>query len=250
MGAAQALLSGALIEMQTLSESARQAQALAASIEEQKKSLEQKLDSLQKAVLLGSAPDGIALVSSNNVQLASEKNITLTASKQVDIGAIKNFTLAAGEVMSFFSRLGAKLFSAKGNIDIQAQGGEITTWSTQDTNISSGKRMVLSAQDELILVCGGGYIKLKGGNVEIGGPGKLLVKNSGIQKRGSESMKASCTLFLLKVSMNDLWLPIPYPGNHWSIRIMKFICRTAILSVEQRMLKVVPQCLNLKQLMG
>lgn len=190
MGAAQALLSGALIEMQTLSESARQAQALAASIEEQKKSLEQKLDSLQKAVLLGSAPDGIALVSSDNVQMASEKNITLTASKQVDIGAIKNFTLAAGEVMSFFSRLGAKFFSANGNIDIQAQDGEITTWSTKDTNISSGKRMVLSAQDELILVCGGGYIKLKGGNVEIGGPGKLLVKNSGIQKRGSESMKS------------------------------------------------------------
>lgn len=85
--------------------------------------------------------------------------------------------------MSFFSRLGAKFFSANGNIDIQAQDGEITTWSTKDTNISSGKRMVLSAQDELILVCGG-YIKLKGGNVEIGGPGKLLVKNSGIQKRG------------------------------------------------------------------
>ena len=47
----------------------------------------------------------------------------------------------------------------------------------------------MTAQDELTLICGGGYITIKGGNVEIGGPGKLLIKNTGIRKAGSGSMQ-------------------------------------------------------------
>lgn len=91
--------------------------------------------------------------------------------------------------LSLYSRAGAKLFSSHNDIDIQAQGGNLTTWSTQDTYISSGKKLVVTAQDELTLICGGGYIKIKSGNVEIGGPGKLLVKNAGIKKAGSGSMQ-------------------------------------------------------------
>ena len=49
--------------------------------------------------------------------------------------------------------------------------------------------MVITAQDELTLICGGGYIKISGGNVEIGGPGKLLIKNTGIRKAGTGSMQ-------------------------------------------------------------
>ncbi len=56
-------------------------------------------------------------------------------------------------------------------------------------NTSSGKKMVVTAQDELTLICGGGYIKIKDGNIEVGGPGKLLIKNAGIKKAGSGSMQ-------------------------------------------------------------
>ncbi|KMK12275.1 type IV secretion protein Rhs, partial [Pluralibacter gergoviae] len=91
--------------------------------------------------------------------------------------------------MSLYCREGAKLFSSHNDIDIQAQGGDLTTWSTHDTHISSGKKLVVTAQDELTLICGGGYIKIKGGNVEIGGPGKLLVRNAGIKKTGPASMQ-------------------------------------------------------------
>ncbi|MBV5097608.1 DUF2345 domain-containing protein, partial [Tenebrionicola larvae] len=104
-------------------------------------------------------------------------------------GAHKDFTVAAGKQISLYSREGAKLFSSHNNIDIQAQGGDVTTWSTQNTHISSGKKLIVTAQDELTLVCGGGYIKIKGGNVEIGGPGKLRIKNAGISKQGPASMQ-------------------------------------------------------------
>ncbi|EMM3275046.1 type VI secretion system tip protein VgrG, partial [Pluralibacter gergoviae] len=66
---AKALLSSALIEMQSLSASAEQAQALAADIGRQQQLLEQRITDLQRAVLLGSAPDGVALVSGEHMQL-------------------------------------------------------------------------------------------------------------------------------------------------------------------------------------
>ncbi|MDA8505245.1 type VI secretion system tip protein VgrG [Citrobacter sp. Awk 2] len=189
MQPALARLSAALVEMESLAASAQQAQALAADVGRQQKLLKQKIEQLHEEVILGSAPKGMALVSGEDMQLSASENLTLTAGKQLDIGARKDFTLAAGKQLSLYSREGAKLFSSNNDIDIQAQGGNVTTWSTQDTHISSGKKLVVTAQDELTLICGGGYIKIKGGNVEIGGPGKLLIKNTGIKKTGSGSLQ-------------------------------------------------------------
>ncbi|HHA2200645.1 TPA: DUF2345 domain-containing protein, partial [Enterobacter hormaechei subsp. xiangfangensis] len=185
MEPALARLSAALVEMESLAACAQQAQALAADVGRQQKLLKQKIEQLHEEVILGSAPKGMALVSGEDMQLSASDNMTLTAGKQLDVGAQKDFTLAAGKQLSLYSREGAKLFSSQNDIDIQAQGGNITTWSTQDTHVSSGRKMVITAQDELTLICGGGYIKISGGNVEIGGPGKLLIKNTGIRKAGT-----------------------------------------------------------------
>ncbi|MBK4515270.1 type VI secretion system tip protein VgrG, partial [Enterobacter hormaechei] len=171
MEPALARLSAALVEMESLAACAQQAQALAADVGRQQKLLKQKIEQLHEEVILGSAPKGMALVSGEDMQLSASDNMTLTAGKQLDVGAQNDFTLAAGKQLSLYSREGAKLFSSQNDIDIQAQGGNITTWSTQDTHVSSGRKMVITAQDELTLICGGGYIKIKGGNVEIGGPG-------------------------------------------------------------------------------
>jgi type VI secretion system secreted protein VgrG len=189
MEATIARLTAALMEMQSLAASAKQAQALAADIGRQQALLTKKLEKLQQEVLIGSAPKGIVLVSGEDIQLSAQDNLMLTAGKQLDVGSQKDFTLAAGKQLSLYSREGAKLFSSHSDIDIQAQGGNITTWSTQDTHISSGKKMVVTAQDELTLICSGGYIKIKDGNVEIGGPGKLLIRNSGIKKSGSGNIQ-------------------------------------------------------------
>ncbi|WP_312416565.1 type VI secretion system tip protein VgrG [Pseudescherichia sp.] len=182
-------LSAALVEMQSLTASAQQAQALAADVGRQQTLLQQKIEKLQQQVLLGTAPKGVALASGEDMLLSAQENLTLVAGKQLDMGAQKDFTLAAGKQIGLWSQQGAKWFASQGDIDIQAQGGNITTWSTQDTHITSGKKIVITAQDELTLICGGGYIKIQGGNVEIGGPGKLLVKNQGISKQGCASMQ-------------------------------------------------------------
>ena len=140
----------------------------------------------------------------------------------MDIGAQKDVTLAAGKRMSLYCREGAKLFSSHNDIDIQAQGGDLTTWSTHDTHISSGKKLVVTAQDELTLICGGGYIKIKGGNVEIGGPGKLLVRNAGIKKTGPASMQGVMksfepSTFDEKFVIRNALTKEPIPGKAYKI---------------------------------
>lgn len=222
MEPALALLSAALLEMESLAASALQAQALAADVSRQQKLLKQKIEQLHGEVILGSAPKGITLVSGEDMQFSASDNLTLTAGKQLDVGAHKDFTMAVGKQLSLFSRGGVKLFSSQNDIDIQAQGGNITTWSTEDTHISSGRKMVITAQDELTLICGGGYIKITGGNVEIGGSGKLLIKNSGIKKAGAGSMQGVMrsfepSTFDEKFIIRNALTKEPLPGRAYKI---------------------------------
>ncbi|CZZ83150.1 type VI secretion system Vgr family protein [Enterobacter hormaechei] len=222
MEPALARLSAALGEMESLAACAQQAQALAADVGRQQKLLKQKIEQLHEEVILGSAPKGMALVSGEDMQLSASDNMTLTAGKQLDVGAQNDFTLAAGKQLSLYSREGAKLFSSQNDIDIQAQGGNITTWSTQDTHVSSGRKMVITAQDELTLICGGGYIKINGGNVEIGGPGKLLIKNTGIRKAGTGSMQGVMksfepSTFDEKFVIRNALTQEPLPGKAYKI---------------------------------
>ncbi|VAV78608.1 type VI secretion system Vgr family protein [Enterobacter hormaechei] len=222
MEPALARLSAALVEMESLAACAQQAQALAADVGRQQKLLKQKIEQLHEEVILGSAPKGMALVSGEDMQLSASDNMTLTAGKQLDVGAQNDFTLAAGKQLSLYSREGAKLFSSQNDIDIQAQGGNITTWSTQDTHVSSGRKMVVTAQDELTLICGGGYIKINGGNVEIGGPGKLLIKNTGIRKAGTGSMQGVMksfepSTFDEKFVIRNALTQEPLPGKAYKI---------------------------------
>ena len=222
MEPALAQLSAALVEMESLAACAQQAQALAADVGRQQKLLKQKIEQLHEEVILGSAPKGMALVSGEDMQLSASDNMTLTAGKQLDVGAQKDFTLAAGKQLSLYSREGAKLFSSQNDIDIQAQGGNITTWSTQDTHISSGRKIVITAQDELTLICGGGYIKIKGGNVEIGGPGKLPIKNAGIRKADIGSMQGVMksfepSTFDEKFVIRNALTQEPLPGKAYKI---------------------------------
>ncbi len=222
MEPALARLSAALLEMESLAASALQAQALAADVSRQQKLLKQKIEQLRGEVILGSAPKGIALVSGEDMQFSASDNLTLTAGKQLDIGAHKDFTMAVGKQLSLYSRGGVKLFSSQNDIDIQAQGGNITTWSTEDTHISSGRKMVITAQDELTLICGGGYIKITGGSVEIGGSGKLLIKNSGIKKAGAGSMQGVMrsfepSTFDEKFIIRNALTKEPLPGRAYKI---------------------------------
>ncbi len=190
MREAKQQLDDALNLVGSLRESAEVAKAELADMKAQQRLLTESINELQQAALLFSAPAGIALTSPKTVQVNSGENITLTANKQADISVGKKITLAAGQAISLFAQsLGIKAFAAKGKVEIQAQSDEMHLTSLKDMTVTStGGKTVVAAKDELLLTCGGAYIRLKGGQIEYGSPGNQTVKATNWVVEGSASM--------------------------------------------------------------
>lgn len=183
-------LEAALSQMEKLSELASAAQAFAADVEKQRQLIAERLDGLKQAVLLASAPDGIALTSGSHLQLAAQANIVTTAGGNADFGAMKNISFAAGNGMSMFTWQGAmKIISQKGQVDLQAQGSSMNLAARGDAQLTSTDgNVVVAANKSLTLMCGGAYIKLSGGNIEIVCPGDLKLRGGSISRGGPGSM--------------------------------------------------------------
>lgn len=190
MREAKQQLDDALNLVSSLREAAEVAKAELADLKAQQTLLTQSIDKLQQAALLLSAPAGIALTSPKTVQAHSGENITLTANKQTDISVGKKITLAAGQAISLFAHtLGIKAFAAKGKVEIQAQSDEMHLTSLKDMTITStGGKTVVAAKDELLLTCGGAYIRLKGGQIEYGSLSNQTVKATNWVVEGAASM--------------------------------------------------------------
>ncbi|MNN23733.1 hypothetical protein D3C81_1371390 [compost metagenome] len=110
--------------------------------------------------------------------------------KNTDISAGQSFTVAAGEAVSMFAQAaGMKMYAGAGTIDIQAQADDMNVSALQDITVASGQGSVkVNASKELILSCGGAYIKLSGGNIELGCPGNILLKAANVNQTGPASL--------------------------------------------------------------
>ncbi|EML1934957.1 DUF2345 domain-containing protein [Providencia vermicola] len=190
MREAKQQLDDALNLVSSLREAAEVAKAELADMKAQQRLLTESINELQQAALLLSAPAGIALTSPKTVQAHSGENITLTANKQADISVGKKITLAAGQAISLFAHtLGIKAFAAKGKVELQAQSDEMHLTSLKDMTVTStGGKTVVAAKDELLLTCGGAYIRLKGGQIEYGSPNNQTVKATNWVVEGPASM--------------------------------------------------------------
>lgn len=190
MDAAIEQLTQALTLARSLQTSVKGAKATSSDIDSQKK-LNSSLKYLKKAGLLASAPAGIGILSPETIRLASGgASIGLMSGKNTDISTGKSFTVAASEAVSLFAQAaGMKMYAGAGKVDIQAQADAINISALQDITVVSGQGSVkVNASEELILSCGGAYIKLSGGNIELGCPGNILLKAANVNQTGPASL--------------------------------------------------------------
>ena len=110
--------------------------------------------------------------------------------RNTDISAGHSVTVAAAKALSLFAQGGGmQLCATKGKVEIQAQSDLLTIDAMQDITIKSSKgKVAIDARQELLLTCGGAFIKLSGGNIEIGCPGNILLKAVNVQKMGPENI--------------------------------------------------------------
>lgn len=175
-------------QLESLSDAAKQADALVADIHAQIGMYESRLKPLNEIVLLV-APQGIALASGEHLQLTADQNIMMSSGKNMDIGVWKRLTLQVGEKLGIYALKGGLSFKVnQGKIDIQAQNdamrldakGTIKLTSTDD-------EVIFAAKKKITLNAGGSYLTLQEGKVEYGTNGeyKRLTKHHGLQNKGA-----------------------------------------------------------------
>ncbi|KVC19970.1 type VI secretion protein Vgr [Burkholderia diffusa] len=193
MQGAKGLLDLALQQMRSLGEAASAAQAVAADYDRQRALLDGTLKELKKSGVLVSAPDGMGLASGTDLQLTANDNLIATAGGNADIGVMKRFTVAAGELVSLFAqKLGMKLFAARGRVEIQAQSDEMHLMSEKDMRMTSvNGRVTIEAKSELILKCGGSYVRISSTGIEDGTRGNRTIKSTAFSRQGPSSLAES-----------------------------------------------------------
>ena len=183
MNPAVSLITQANSEMQALNSAAEQAKALTCDIQTQNNLIQNRLKDLQAAVVLASAPQGVALTSGEHLQLTSTKNTMVTAGQHVDIGAMKNVTVSAEQSLGLFAhKAGAKVIANQGSIEVCAQHSTLEMSADQQFTITSSKdEITISTPKTLTLNGGGSYLKLSESGIEHGTSGDFITKASRYQ---------------------------------------------------------------------
>ena len=144
------------------------------------------------------APEGVHLSSPQSVVTHAGRTVDTVALQHLQFASGEHTTLNAGQGLSLFGQSGGiKAIAHQGPMLIQSQHDHTTINAARDLKLtaSGGKLQGMAADEILLAVSGGAYLKLAGGNVEIGCPGTVTVKAAGHDWRGPASGSADLPRF-------------------------------------------------------
>ena len=146
--------------------------------------VETTLEKFAEPNILVSAPKDFITVSQQHQTHVAKENIKMISGKQFDLSSSGELTAHAAKGLSFYTQEnGINAFATQGKIKIHAQNDELDLASLKDCKIMSTENAVtIAAKKEIMLTCGGGYIKIKqDGSIEINSPGLVEVKSAQTQ---------------------------------------------------------------------
>jgi len=111
-------------------------------------------------------------------------------------GGISLFTRGeAKDAQRAVQDVGLKMHAASGNVNTQAQSSTFTLTAQKAIDLqSTAASIVISAPQKIVLNGGGGYLKIEGGNIEIGTNGPASFKGAMKELAGGASASASLAL--------------------------------------------------------
>ncbi|TBU86947.1 DUF2345 domain-containing protein, partial [Phytopseudomonas dryadis] len=129
-------------------------------------------------VIAVSAPAGVAVATPRSIALAASEHIDSVAQQRQHLTAGQSIVLNAGDEIGLFAQSGdLRHIAHQGEVLVQAQHNGIKVQAEQSIEVSASQQYIqLDAATHLTLQCGGAYLKLEGGNVELGMPGTFTVK--------------------------------------------------------------------------
>lgn len=171
--------------------------------------LNKALNTLAKPGVLVHAPEGVGILSPETICISSGgESVGVMAGRNLDLGAARGLTAVAEESVSVLAQSsGMQLKAAHGKVELHARDGDLHALASQEVKIeSTGGRVEITAPEEIVLHCGGAYIRIKGGDIELGAPGNIYLKAANVQKLGSTSLNIP---------------PTPLPGGYSARYVLK-----------------------------
>lgn len=131
-----------------------------------------------KPIVAVSAPAGLAMSSQANVAIGAQTHVDLVSMGNTQLSVGKKLLARVSDSISLFAhKLGIKLIAASGKLDLQTHGGDI--------ELTSAKRIVLTAADEIVLqapklrfVAQGVQVDMGGGSITQQSSGEHTIKSS------------------------------------------------------------------------
>jgi type VI secretion system secreted protein VgrG len=141
-------------------------------------------------LVLNAAADIASLTPAHTV-VATGGHSSLTTTGDTNLTAQRHQAWAVKNGIGLFTRgeaknaargvqdTGLKMHAASGNVNVQAQSGPFTLSALKSIDLqSTNADVVITAPERIVLNGGGSYVKIEGGNIEIGTTGKASFKAS------------------------------------------------------------------------
>lgn len=158
------------------------------------------------------AEGGFVNATPNSSVSYSGRQQNIVAQQHIQVFAGQRVNINAGKGISIFAHQdGIKQIARAGKLDIQAQQDAIGIAADRDVTITSSQGdIVIAAKKSITLMCGGAYIKIANGKIELGCAGEFIVK-AGIHKwEGPARKEAELPFFPAAEHAN--WLKLDLDG--------------------------------------
>ncbi|MDR1423780.1 MAG: DUF2345 domain-containing protein, partial [Azoarcus sp.] len=130
----------------------------------------------------------------NEIALAAGADLYSVSQRDTQQTTGRRWIHDVGKKISLFvygvaDKVNLKLVTARGHVKLWAQSGDVEIVGDKSLLLYADKKQLLAvAKEEMLLNCGGAYIRLKGGDIEIHAPGNISVKSADYQTSGPTSL--------------------------------------------------------------
>jgi type VI secretion system secreted protein VgrG len=211
----QALLEGSQALLKELAEFAEQHQAMPIDLSP----LQDLADGLKNADQ-GGAPliaqyshEGFVSATPKSSVSYSGMQYNIVAQQHIQAVAGQRVNIQAGKGVSLFAHQdGMKHIARAGKLDIQAQQDSIGIAADRDVKITASQgEIAIAAKKSITLSCGGAYIKIADGKIELGCPSDFIVKSGMHKWDGPARQDAELPFFPSAEHTN--WLKLDLDGH-------------------------------------
>jgi type VI secretion system secreted protein VgrG len=157
------------------------------------------LKGLKHAGVLVTGPGPVGIASGDGIQLTADGSIAGSAKKGIQFSTLKRFIVATGDRLSMFAQKGMSLITAAGDFVAQAQRGRMQLASQDDMTVETVNGVMhVKSPKEIVLNCGGSYIRMTPEAIEMGARGSVLFRTSKLKKTGPAQMDLGGAAFAPK----------------------------------------------------